>query len=173
MKIVLIKGSSTTRETELIEQLKAVLLKMKDIVSVEVWSDLVEKNIRDYIKKERIDLLITFDLVGFEQTTLTGGIAYNVLDCKQIHFLLEKNFPNEHLLSKQLSIAMFFYCTDLKIYTKLLERYPDIPFLRELKEWDAKRDIQAKVEILCGAVKEVMKRCHMYSEKNKATENGD
>ena len=41
---------------------------------------------------EHFALIITFDLVGFEQTTLMDGILYNLVS------------------SKFLSISMFFYC---------------------------------------------------------------
>ena len=68
------------------------------------------RDIISEIKARRPDVLITVDLVGFEQRTLTDNISYNLLDCKQLHLLLHENPRNESYLAGQLSIAMFFYC---------------------------------------------------------------
>lgn len=35
------------------------------------------------IRRADPDLFINFDLAGFEQTTLTGGVVYNLLNAKQ------------------------------------------------------------------------------------------
>ena len=59
---------------------------------------------------EHFALIITFDLVGFEQTTLMDGILYNLVSSKFLNFMLRKNLANEKFLSRQLSISMFFYC---------------------------------------------------------------
>ncbi len=75
------------------------------------------------------ELLITIDLAGFEQCTLTDNISYNLLDCKQLHLLLHENLPNEPYLSGQLSIAMFFYCAGDSYCDKLMAKYPHLPWL--------------------------------------------
>ena len=59
---------------------------------------------------EHFALIITFDLVGFEQTTLMDGILYNLVSSKFLNFMLRKNLANEKFLSRQFSISMFFYC---------------------------------------------------------------
>ena len=64
----------------------------------------------ELLSKDPFDLIITFDLVGFEQTTLMGGISYNLVNSKFVNFLLHENLQNEKYLSKQLSLSMFFYC---------------------------------------------------------------
>ena len=46
---------------------------------------------------EHFDLIITFDLVGFEQTTLMDGILYNLVSSKFLNFMLQKNLANEKL----------------------------------------------------------------------------
>lgn len=75
------------------------------------------------------DLLITCNLSGFEMLTRRKGVLYNLLDCKSLHLLTERNLKNEHMLAKQLSIAMFFYCQDKEYYGYLKHTYQDIPFL--------------------------------------------
>ena len=60
------------------------------------------------IKKMNPELLLTVDLAGFDRVTLTDNIAYNLLDCKQVHVICGKTLQNEKALEKALSIAMFF-----------------------------------------------------------------
>jgi hypothetical protein len=92
------------------------------------------------LKELSFDILITTDLTGFEQATLTDNISYNLLDCKQIHLLLHDKLPNEHLLEKQLSIAMFFYCTKGEYYEYLVRTYNDIPFIQKIAGWKEGQD---------------------------------
>lgn len=87
------------------------------------------------IKALSPQLLITTDLSGFEQCTLTDNISYNLLDCKQLHVLFHENLPNERYLKKQLSISMFFYCAGTAYYGRLRRQYPDLPYLEELSGW--------------------------------------
>lgn len=82
------------------------------------------------------DLLVTFNLSGFEQQTIAGGIAYNLFNCKQIHILLDNNLPCEDKLAMPLSISMFFFCRGQDYYEYLQKTYPEIPFLQKIDEWD-------------------------------------
>lgn len=86
------------------------------------------------IKALRPDVLVTVDLPGFEQRTLTDNISYNLLDCKQLHLLLHENLRNESCLDGQLSIAMFFYCAGNTLYERLARRYPHLPYLKKLPD---------------------------------------
>ena len=79
-------------------------------ITVEIWDNTKLSVTCADIKKSEADLFINFNLAGFEQSTLTDGIAYNLLNCKQIHILLKDHLPHEKYLAKQLSISMFFYC---------------------------------------------------------------
>lgn len=54
------------------------------------------------------DLLVTYDLAGFELCTLTDGLSYNLLHCRQIHFVGNRECPNMKYLEKDKSINMFF-----------------------------------------------------------------
>lgn len=116
------------------------------------------------MRESKPDIVFTFNLSGFNQTTLTDNISYNLLPCKQIHIITKDNLPNEKYLEKQLSISMFFYCTDSKYYHYLLEEYPDIPYLKEVKGWkssDDEKSAETNANILSEIIEEVMQICHM------------
>ncbi|MCM1119863.1 MAG: hypothetical protein NC543_10975 [bacterium] len=89
------------------------------------------------IKSQDPQLLITVDLPGFEQCTLTDNVGYNLLRCKQLHLLLHENLPNEPYLAKPLNISMFFYCASESSRERLTRRYPDLPYLKVLEGWKA------------------------------------
>lgn len=110
----------------------------------------------ELLSKDLFDLIITFDLAGFEQTTLMGGISYNLVNSKFVNFLLHENLQNEKYLSKQLSLSMFFYCADRKYETYLREHYPDIPYLRSLQ--GSEETVEAAMR---SAVEEVLAECHL------------
>ena len=114
------------------------------------------------IKALHPDLLITADLTGFEQCTLTDNISYNLLDCKQLHLLLHEKLPNELYLARQLSIAMFFYCTGDSYYNELIHKYPNIPYLKKISGWRESTEPQAQqknAQLLYAAVQEVLQEC--------------
>lgn len=142
---------------------KKIALRLSEYVEVTLE---VEGTCNSYgnIRKKEADLLLTFELMGFERSTLTDNISYNLLPCKQIHIITKDNLPNEKYLEKQLSISMFFYCTDSKYYHYLLEKYPDIPYLKEVKGWkssDDEKSAETNANILSEIIEEVMQICHM------------
>ena len=127
-------------------------------IDMEVFGDL------QHMRERKPEMLLVFNLSGFNHTTLTDNISYNLLPCKQIHIITKDNLPNEKYLEKQLSISMFFYCTDSKYYQYLLEKYPDIPYLKEVKGWkssDDEESAETNANILSEIIKEVMQICHM------------
>lgn len=114
------------------------------------------------IKALHPDLLITTDLAGFEQCTLADNISYNLLDCKQIHLLLHEKLPNEPYLKGQLSIAMFFYCAGDAYCDYLTQKYPRLPWLKKLPDWQEGTDQQAQeshAEALGAVFREVLQEC--------------
>lgn len=116
------------------------------------------------IKAFHPDVLITTDLAGFEQCTLTDNISYNLLDCKQLHLLLHKNLPNEPYLARQLSIAMFFYCVGDMYYDYLVQKYPNLPYLKSLSGWHPETNETGgnlNAEILYKAFKELVQECKL------------
>lgn len=115
----------------------------------------------DLNELKKVDLLITFDLAGFERSTLANGISYNLLNCKQIHFLLNKNLSNESYLSKQLSLSMFFFCSDNDYYHYLIDTYPDIPYLEPIMSQE-KADLGGiNVDVLWLSIYKVIKICKL------------
>lgn len=47
------------------------------------------------------ELVLTVDLLEFEQRTLTNNLSYNIMDCKQVHLLLGKPATGESCLRRQ------------------------------------------------------------------------
>ena len=60
------------------------------------------------IKEAGPDILVTYNLAGYEFSTLTDGIAYNLIDCRQIHFICKERISENIYLNRNLSINMFF-----------------------------------------------------------------
>jgi len=67
----------------------------------------VRNTLINQIKTIEPDILVTYNMAGFEFSTLTDGIAYNLIDCRQIHFLINDSIPNLHMLENNLSLNMF------------------------------------------------------------------
>ena len=150
LKILMI----TSKVTQAAEKLRDALGQNNEVRFVTCDSE------RDYphelLSKESFDLIITFDLAGFEQTTLMGGISYNLVNSKFVNFLLHENLKNEKCLSKQLSLSMFFYCAGEEYAAYLRENYPDIPYLKTLQ--GAEETVEATMK---SAVEEVLVECHL------------
>ena len=73
-------------------------------------TDLSNRNtLEKYVKKENPNLLISYNLAGFELSTLTDSVLYNLLDCRQFHLITKDNVPNEKYLEKLLSINLFIF----------------------------------------------------------------
>lgn len=109
------------------------------------------------------EIIITFNLAGFDISTLTDGLSYNLVNSKFIHFLLHENLPNEKYLSKQLSISMFFYCVGKEYCDYLLKTYPEIPWLKELTGWNTEgtQNTESNVACIVSAIEEVMRECRL------------
>lgn len=117
------------------------------------------------LKETMPDILIGVNLYGFEQSTLTDNVSFNLLDCKQVHLLTQDELKNEKYLSKQLSIAMFFYCLGDKYYEYLKDTYPNLPYLSKIVGWQTGNDqgaIEYNAEILCNMILEVKERSFLY-----------
>jgi len=119
------------------------------------------------VKALQPEILITTDLLGFEQCTLTDNVSYNLLDCKQLHLLFHENLPNERYLNRQLSIAMFFYCVGNSYYKRLSRQYPELPYLKVFKDWQSgvgEEAMEKNAESLYGALREVLRECGYLAE---------
>ena len=138
-------------------------------IIVEIWDSAKLPITCVDIKKSEADLFINFNLAGFEQSTLTDGLAYNLLDCKQIHILLEDHLINEKYLMKQLSISMFLYCVDREYCRYLQKKYPDIPYLKAVEGWKSDEEENSTanhVEALERVIREVIQLCGMFPSKS-------
>lgn len=128
-------------------------------ITVEIWDSARCQITCEDIKRSEADLFVNFNLSGFGQSTLTDGIAYNLLNCKQIHIFLKDKLPEEKYLAKQLSISMFFYCVDGEYCRYLQKKYPDIPYLKAVEGWkrDEEKDSTANhAEALERIIREVI-----------------
>lgn len=159
---ILIICKENNKLKKLIADLQSKLQNVMRGALVEVYR---EEGIICNQKLKDVDLLIAFNLAGFEQCTLTDGVSYNLFKCKQIHFILDRNLPNEKYLEKPLSMAMFFYCADDEYCKYLLEKYPDIPYLKLMFIKDIEKDsVTANVDALWKSVCEVIKICKLNAD---------
>lgn len=85
--------------------------------------------------KDDFDLLITFDMAGFEKGTETGSLFYNLLSCKTIHFLYGNKQEYACYLSNKLSLGMlFFVLSNEEDAQKMKAQYPDMFYLKAFPE---------------------------------------
>lgn len=142
MKIIIITQQPTNLLCGLEEFLSRLTQEGNTEVSCQQYTSGGQRDTFGEIKSLQPDLLITVDLPGFEQSTLTDNIAYNLLTCKQLHLLLHRDLPNELYLDRPLNFAMFFYCVGDDYYDYLLKRYPELPYLKKLPGWQTGTDTQ-------------------------------
>jgi len=160
---ILIAHALEKIERTTVERLREKLQEKYKAADIEIWNA-VKPPTREDIKKAEADMFVDFNLFGFEQGTLAGSIVYNLLDCKQVHILLDTGLPNEKQLEKQLSIAMFFFCVDAQYGQYLAERYPELPSLQEVEGFqktDAAADVEHNAGLLCDVVGKVLQRCRL------------
>ena len=117
------------------------------------------------LKKNPAEVVVTFNLAGFDICTLTDGLSYNLENSKFVHFLLEEHLPNERYLSKQLSISMFFYCVGKGYCEYLWRAYPEIPYLKYMEGWDFSKNLDDaranNVSCIVEAIEEVIRECRL------------
>lgn len=143
---------------QLAEQLNVLLGEKVSFVDVTLQGDLIGK-----IKEINPEILLTINLAGFDRTTLTDNVAYNLLDCKQLHVICDENLRNEKELEKLLSIAMFFACSRREMYEVLKVKYPHIPWLACMEAWSHSEELSAKKNVaeIASVIESVMKECRL------------
>lgn len=107
-------------------------------------------------KAEDYSLLVSFDLAGFQLKTLTNNVWYNLLPCKQIHFITTLNSSMETYLDNPLSISMFFYCISEQQKNTLITKYENIPWISVLLFWE-----EAPVQSLAQAFRTIIDECNI------------
>ncbi len=165
MKLLIVQKGTQSLEAILHKAKEKLQLLYKNVEFI-IWNDPKMQITKADIAKIEPDLLLTWNLAGFEQSTLTGGLAYNLLDCKQIHLLTRENLRDENCLSRQLSIAMFFYCAGAEYFRRLQAEYPDIPYLKQLNGWSLENTpaaVNGNADILYNVILEVAGICHIES----------
>lgn len=142
----------------LAEQLNLWFDEMVSFADVSLQGDLIGK-----IKELKPAILLTINLAGFDRTTLADNIAYNLLDCKQLHVIIDDNLKNEKELEKLLSIAMFFVCSHQKQCESLKGRYPHIPWIECMEGWSPTEDLceDKNVEEIAKVLERVMEECQL------------
>lgn len=159
MKLILL--TSKTENKELVQELKKLLsANPQNIVEQETLSS----NNLKRIQYAGADLVITIDLSGFEFTTLTGGVSYNLWNTKFVHFLIKCNLQNEPVLEKPLSISMFFYCWGKEYKEYLRKKYPELPYLEEITGWEEgadRKSIKSNAKKMIFAIYQIAKCCDL------------
>ncbi len=92
------------------------------------------RNVMADIRNEEPDLLVTENLEGFEMCTLTDAVSYNLVHCRQLHFVFSGGLICEKYLAKQLSLLMTFVCADAELTKSLLSKYADIPEIISMED---------------------------------------
>lgn len=157
MKAVVV-AEETFVSKQLTEQLNVLLGEKVSFVEVSLQGDLIGN-----IKKLNPEILLTINLAGFDRSTLTDNIAYNLLDCKQLHVISEDELRNEMELEKLLSIAMFFACSKREMCEVLKVKYPHIPWLACMEGWNHAESLCAgeNVAEIARILELVIKECRL------------
>ena len=73
-------------------------------------SDASKRNrLEAFVSEQKPDLLVSYNLAGFEKCTLTDSLLYNLMDCRQFHIIKKSGLPNEKYLDKLRSINLFLF----------------------------------------------------------------
>lgn len=118
----------------IVGSLKNILIKRNYQVLVYDTSLEEKSNVYNALENEAPDLLITFDMEGFEQETQTGNLFYNLLTSKMLHFIFKDKEKYKEYLSGKLSLAMFFFSvgnSEAELY-EMKKKYENIPYLERV-----------------------------------------
>lgn len=159
MKLILL--ASKTENAELLQELQKILSvnPQNTVEQYTLGSDNLQR-----VQNAGADLVITINLSGFEFTTLTGGISYNLWNTKFVHFLIKRNLQNERIMEKPLSISMFFYCLGKEYKEYLQKNYPNIPYLEEITGWEKgtdRKSVRSNAEKMAAVICETAHKCNL------------
>lgn len=62
-----------------------------------------------YIDTVKADLLVSYNLAGFEMSTLADSLSYNTIDCRQFHIIKQPDLPNKKYLNKLRGLNLFIF----------------------------------------------------------------
>lgn len=157
--------------------IKAVVVAKEERVCVELVKELNEllagkisvaslplsRDINGSIKAAGADLLVTLNLAGFDRVTLTDHIAYNLLDCKQVHIIQQREPETEDYLKKPLSIAMFLGIADAELYKHLQCINTGIPWMKYMEGWQENMPVYNRNNAgeIAKIIEAVLQECKM------------
>ena len=67
------------------------------------------KDIGHFVEKVNPDLLVSYNLAGFEMSTLADSLSYNTIACRQFHIIKKHGLPNEKYMKKLRSLNLFVF----------------------------------------------------------------
>ena len=91
-----------------------------DVYYADTTSQYVRKRIISCLFDFSPDILITYNMAGFENKTLTGLVAYNIVDCRQFH-IVTHDYDIITDSSELKSLNMFFFKKDDQRFIELNE----------------------------------------------------
>lgn len=151
MKILIVIDTRKRPEHKKTENIyRDILGTENEICIVDMASGKPDYVIFNEIAASDSDLVITFDLAGFNLKTELNTISYNTLTCRVAHILSDMNQPGDRL-DEQLNLSHFMYLpdgTDLSEFAAGHKNIPNVsvaPALGEdsIRKWfaDAKKEM--------------------------------
>ena len=149
MKCMCMKCIIVLRENEAIieKELREILADRGFQTEVMLYGKIPGHQLYQNIVSASPDFIITVDLTGFEMLTDTDDIAFINLTFPSINIITKRmDLKSLACLTKKLSIAMFFYCEKQETYDYLIEKCPEIPYLKLVGKWE-----EAVDDMICKA----------------------
>lgn len=87
----------------------------------------LKQDLNEKIRNLGTDILITENLEGFELSTLTDSVLYNLMNCRQFHFIFNSDLDNERFLNMPMSLRMTFVFKDKEMRERFCKLFPDLP----------------------------------------------
>ena len=128
MKIVLITNTKRYPMHDKVASLVCNVLKDTrecQIRKIDIGEDLPFHEKASRIQAEQPNLIITFDMVGFELRTTMERPTYNIMPFRMAHLLFEKYKEYEHLLADFMNFSMFFF-GEKALCEKIQHKHPHI-----------------------------------------------
>ena len=110
----------------LVEQVKKAAKAMDMETLCFCLQDNESGHIYEHLRKIDADYLMSFDMAGFEMSTLTEGSAYNLLYAKQIHILFQNDRKYRRYLQQDMAMNLFLFIGDERLFKQYKQDYPHI-----------------------------------------------
>lgn len=80
-----------------------------EVFYIDTSNNMMRNKLSSSIGSYNPDLLVSYNLAGFELKTLADSLLYNLIDCRQFHIIKEKRLPNEKYLNILRSLNLFLF----------------------------------------------------------------